>query len=125
MPEGHTIHRLALTLEQAFAGTHPRASSPQGRFTGGAALLDGRLVERAEAWGKHLFVTFENDVVLNVHLGLIGFFDVLRYADTGSSPLSPATERIRAFSHSPSNAADAVQEGTCPDRTGSSRVSVG
>ena len=31
MPEGHTLHRLALALEEAFAGTRPRASSPQGR----------------------------------------------------------------------------------------------
>lgn len=85
MPEGHTIHRLALTLERAFAGTRPRATSPQGRFDGGAARLDGRLVERAEAWGKHLFVTFEEDVILNVHLGLIGVLDVHRYA-----PLTPA-----------------------------------
>lgn len=92
MPEGHTIHRLALTLERAFAGTRPHASSPQGRFTDGAARLDGRLVERAEAWGKHLFVTFAEDVVLGVHLGLIGVFDVDRYAprtDAGTSPPPP------------------------------------
>ena len=92
MPEGHTIHRLALTLDRAFAGTRPRATSPQGRFTEGAARLDGRLVERAEAWGKHLFVTFEEDVVLGVHLGLIGSFDVRRYAPrarTGATPPPP------------------------------------
>lgn len=80
MPEGHTLHRLALTLDRAFAGTRPRVSSPQGRFTEGAALLDGLLLERAQAWGKHLFVTFEGDRILNVHLGLIGVFDVHRYA---------------------------------------------
>lgn len=89
MPEGHTIHRLALTLDRAFAGSRPRAASPQGRFTDGARRLDGRLVERAEAWGKHLFVTFEEDVVLNVHLGLIGVFDVHRYAPRTAADVAP------------------------------------
>ena len=80
MPEGHTLHRLALTLDRAFAGGRVRVSSPQGRFAEGAALLDGLVLERAEAWGKHLFVTFEGERILNVHLGLIGVFDVTRYA---------------------------------------------
>ncbi|MDO5502930.1 MAG: zinc finger domain-containing protein [Actinomycetia bacterium] len=94
MPEGHTIHRLALTLDRAFAGTRPRASSPQGRFSDGAALLDTRLLERAQAWGKHLFVTFESDVILNVHLGLIGVFDVSTYAAAGSA-LPPPVGAVR------------------------------
>lgn len=80
MPEGHTLHRLAGALDRAFAGTRPRVSSPQGRFVEGAALLDGLLVERAQAWGKHLFLTFEAERILNVHLGLIGVFGVTRYA---------------------------------------------
>lgn len=107
MPEGHTIHRLALTLDRAFAGTRPRASSPQGRFTDGAALLDGRLVERAEAWGKHLFVTFEQDVILNVHLGLIGFFDVQQYATgTDPAPLPPPVGAVRLRLRNETHVAD-------------------
>lgn len=101
MPEGHTIHRLALTLDQAFAGTRPHASSPQGRFIEGAALLDGRRIEQAEAWGKHLFVTAEDDVILNVHLGLIGFFDVQRYApltaDSAGPPPPVGAVRLRLW----------------------------
>jgi len=49
-----------------------RASSPQGRFSDGAAELDGRVFERAEAWGKHLFLEFEADLLVHVHLGLYG-----------------------------------------------------
>ncbi len=86
MPEGHTLHRLALTLDRAFAGTRPRASSPQGRFVDGAALIDGRLLERAEAWGKHLFLVFEGDVILNIHLGLIGVLDVTGYEGVVPAP---------------------------------------
>ena len=56
MPEGHTLHRLATALDDAFAGQPVRVSSPQGRFAESAALLDGRVLEGAEAWGKHLFV---------------------------------------------------------------------
>ncbi|MCA0322109.1 MAG: Fpg/Nei family DNA glycosylase [Actinobacteria bacterium] len=90
MPEGHTLHRLAGALDRAFAGTRPAVSSPQGRFADGAVLLDGLLCVRADAWGKHLFVTFEGERILNVHLGLIGVFDVLRYAaGPGSGALPP------------------------------------
>ena len=83
MPEGHTLHRLAQALDAAFSGTHPVATSPQGRFTEGAAILNGRRVVEASAWGKHLFVEFAGDQWLNVHLGLIGKFSVegcARYA---------------------------------------------
>ncbi len=76
MPEGHTLHRLAQALDAAFRGTSPAASSPQGRFADGAALLDGREVVAASAWGKHLFMEFAGDAWLNVHLGLIGKFSV-------------------------------------------------
>ncbi|HEY9335971.1 MAG TPA: Fpg/Nei family DNA glycosylase, partial [Kribbella sp.] len=40
MPEGHTLHRLANDVWDAFGGRTVRASSPQGRFAEGAALLD-------------------------------------------------------------------------------------
>ncbi len=76
MPEGHTLFRLARDLDAAFAGTTPAARSPQGRFTDGAALLDGREVLQARSWGKHLFVEFAGDAVLHVHLGLIGTFTI-------------------------------------------------
>ena len=56
MPEGHTLHRLATALDDAFAGHPVRVSSPQGRFAESAALLDGRVLETAEACGKHLWV---------------------------------------------------------------------
>ena len=94
MPEGHTLHRLAGALDAAFAGTRPRVSSPQGRFVAGAAQLDGRLVERAEAWGKHLFVSFEDDRILNVHLGLIGVFHVAPYAG-GPAAVPPPVGAVR------------------------------
>src|SRR5680860_129166 len=79
MPEGHTTHALAERLGRAFSGTVVSVSSPQGRFEDGAALLDALALVGASAWGKHLFVQFEGERWLNVHLGLIGKFSVKRH----------------------------------------------
>ena len=54
MPEGHTLHRLARRQQRVFGGEPVRVSSPQGRFAYGAAVVDGMVFAKAEAWGKHL-----------------------------------------------------------------------
>ncbi|MGN6605672.1 MAG: Fpg/Nei family DNA glycosylase [Jatrophihabitans sp.] len=74
MPEGHTIHRLARDQQKRFGGQVLHASSPQGRFAEGAALIDGRRLVRTEAYGKHLLHRYEGDRTLHVHLGLYGKF---------------------------------------------------
>src|SRR6184192_2991679 len=74
MPEGHTLHRLAKAHHKRFGGGVVRVSSPQGRFDDGAALVDGRVLERAEAWGKHLLHHYDSGLVVHVHLGLYGKF---------------------------------------------------
>lgn len=58
MPEGHSIHRLAHAFTELFGGQELQVSSPQGRFASGAALLNGRVLQVAEAKGKHLFLGF-------------------------------------------------------------------
>jgi formamidopyrimidine-DNA glycosylase len=72
MPEGHTIHRLALDLTRDLAGETVQASSPQGRFLE-AARADGKKLVAAEANGKHLFLRFSRGVI-HIHLGLFGRF---------------------------------------------------
>lgn len=74
MPEGHTVHRLALRHQLCYGGSPVGVSSPQGRFTAAAAVLDGRVLRRAEALGKHLFHVYGPDLVVHVHLGLYGAF---------------------------------------------------
>lgn len=74
MPEGHILHRLARLHQQHYAGAAVRVSSPQGRFADGAALVDGRVLTHAEAWGKHLFHHYETGAVVHVHLGIYGEF---------------------------------------------------
>lgn len=74
MPEGHTLHRLARLHHKQFAGAPVRVSSPQGKFAAGAALIDGRVLRKAEAWGKHLLHHYDSGLVVHVHLGLYGTF---------------------------------------------------
>ncbi len=95
MPEGHTIHALARDLGNAFVGTAPMLSSPQLRFADGAALLDGQKVAKADAWGKHLFVDFDSDLRLHVHLGLIGKFGVTPIPAGQSVPPVRGQVRLR------------------------------
>ena len=100
MPEGHTLFALARDLHEAFAGTSPEVSSPQGKFTDGAALLSGRELLRATSRGKHLFVEFVDDRWLHVHLGLIGSFTVDSHEWTAEVPAVGAVRlRLRTDAH--------------------------
>jgi len=74
LPEGHTIHRVARHHNRILRGHPIHLASPQGRFAEGAALLDGRRLDRIRPHGKHLFYAFEGRAVLHVHLGLYGTF---------------------------------------------------
>ena len=97
MPEGHTVHRLARTFEEVFAGGRVRTASPQGRFEAEAARLDGQVLLGAEAIGKHLLLAFapEADIApgdpavrfVHVHLGLYGSWT---FAGSGERALSHA-----------------------------------
>jgi endonuclease VIII len=89
MPEGHTLHRLANDVQDAFGGWPVAASSPQGRFADGAARLDGRVLVRAEAYGKHFLAEFEGAGWLHIHLGLIG------KVDFGTAPVPEPVGQVR------------------------------
>ena len=75
MPEGHSVHRIARQFDRNFIGKTLRASSPQGRFAEGAAVLDGRAAVSVKAVGKQMFLETEGDLWLRVHLGLYGAWD--------------------------------------------------
>ena len=96
MPEGHTLHRLAGELFATFGGRVVEASSPQGRFAGSAARIDGQVLVGAEAWGKHLFVEFPDDRFVHVHLGLYGKFDVHAGAPVVPDPIGQVRLRLEA-----------------------------
>jgi len=94
VPEGHTLHRLACELSDVFAGHSVRVSSPQGRFDREAAQLDGARLLVAESAGKHLFLDFDGDRVVHVHLGLIGGFDVHRDVTEVPAPVGQVRLRL-------------------------------
>jgi endonuclease-8 len=77
MPEGDALHRAAERL-RALVGDRVAVESPHPRA---AALriaerLDGRRLERVEAVGKNLLLTFEDGLVLRSHLRMKGRWQV-------------------------------------------------
>src|SRR6478735_8144670 len=97
MPEGHTLHALAGSIDRAFAGTTVTASRPQGRFEHGAALLDGRGLRQATAWDKHWCPEFDGDAWVHVNLALIGKFAVDSRAGHAGMPAAhvPVQGQVR------------------------------
>jgi endonuclease-8 len=92
MPEGHTLHRLAREQTAQFGGRMVRVSSPQGRFEQSAAVLDGRVLRRVDAYGKHLFQVYEpGDAIVHIHLGLYGKVA----SGTGEPPEAKGALRLR------------------------------
>ncbi|MFJ6184496.1 Fpg/Nei family DNA glycosylase [Streptomyces sp. NPDC092295] len=89
MPEGHTIHRLAEDHLDRFGGRPARVSSPQGKFSDSAALLDGRVLDAVDAHGKHLFLGFGDQGWVHIHLGLFG------KVGFGDAPAPPPTDTVR------------------------------
>lgn len=86
MPEGHVTHRIARDHGKLLNGERIAVSSPQGRFAD-AVLVDGSVLERIEAYGKHVFYHWDNGRVGHVHLGLFGKYRVSKHA--GSEPPDP------------------------------------
>jgi endonuclease VIII len=89
VPEGHTLHRLAALHRRRYVGRAVAVSSPQGRFATNAEMVDGRVLESAEAHGKHLFQRYGPDLVVHVHLGLYGKFSDARL------PVEPPRGQVR------------------------------
>ncbi len=71
MPEGHTVHRIANEFNELFGGKVLRVDSPQGRFTD-ARMLDGQRLKVASAVGKQMFLHFQDDLIIRIHLGIYG-----------------------------------------------------
>jgi endonuclease VIII len=104
MPEGHTIHRLARDHTRDFGGQTVAVTSPQGRMTEGAAMVDGRILRAIDAYGKHLFYRFapvgtrprkgadQRLTTIHVHLGLFGKFT--RRAAPGETPRDTVRMRL-------------------------------
>ena len=75
MPEGHSIRFMGNLHRSAFSNKTLTITSPQGRFTEGAAKIDQKQLTDVTTHGKHLFLHFADDIV-HIHLGLYGWFEL-------------------------------------------------
>jgi endonuclease-8 len=94
LPEGHTLHRLARLHQRRFGGAPVAVSSPQGRFAGAAAAVDGRVLRKASAWGKHLFHHYADGPIVHVHLGLYGTFTEWEHSEVLPEPVGQVRMRM-------------------------------
>jgi endonuclease-8 len=91
VPECPVLHRFARQQNRDLSGRRVRAFAAQPRFARQARSLSGKVFERVEARGKHLFHHWRDGPIVHVHLGMFG--DFYRFA---SSPPAPRpTVRLR------------------------------
>jgi endonuclease VIII len=89
MPEGDTLHRTATVLREALVGREVTAASGGvGRVTLGRVV--GSHVERVEARGKHLLVSFSNGRTLHTHLRMHGSWHRYRPGERWRRPAERA-----------------------------------
>jgi endonuclease-8 len=85
MPEGDTIHNLAARLRPALEGaTLVRFEAP--RLVGTVRPRPGMAIESVGAHGKHLLMRFERDLVLEIHLGMVGTWQLAAPTDRWRKP---------------------------------------
>jgi endonuclease-8 len=81
MPEGDTIFRAARALHKALAGhvvtRFDTAYAHLARVDADSPIA-GRIVERCEAAGKHLLITFSGGLVLRTHMRMNGSWHLYR-----------------------------------------------
>ena len=111
MVEGHQCHRVAAAHRKLLVGRSFKATSPNQRFTAGAAAINNRPLAKIEVHGKNLFYFFrrlstgpvtgaaatgaaaataQHDVV-HVHFGMSGAFKTMRRPGDEPTP----TTRLR------------------------------
>ena len=78
-----------------FAGEAITIDSPQGRFSADAKNLNSRVLIRARAIGKQLFLEFDNDLTLRIHLGIYGKWK-LHSADDWPEVVGEVRARFRS-----------------------------
>lgn len=80
MPEGDTLHNLATLLKPLVGQRVARLEFPRGHADG--AHLVGQTVERVEARGKNLLITFSGGATVHVHLKMTGVVHLYEHGET-------------------------------------------
>ncbi len=99
MPEGHTVHRTANQFNEFFAGKPINVASPQGRFSESAQLISGRNLHEARAIGKQMFLLFDNQLTLRIHLGIYGKWNYHQLKNADSDFPEPVGQVRARFSN--------------------------
>jgi endonuclease-8 len=89
VPEGDTIFRTARTLHRALAGrTVVRFESVYPALTrvDDDRPIAGRVVQSVISRGKHLLMTFSDDLVLHTHMRMSGSWHIYRPGDRWQRP---------------------------------------
>lgn len=94
MPEGHTVHRTANQFNKIFAGNSVVVESPQGRFRDGAENISGQTLVNARAIGKQMFLEFNNDLTLRIHLGIYGKWSFMNHDGELPEPMGQVRARF-------------------------------
>ena len=88
MPEGDTIHKVANFLAPRLEGvTARRVQIPDPAGT----ACNGRRIDRVFAHGKHLFIEFDNEMLLRSHLGMHGSWHRYREDEAWQKPRRQAS----------------------------------
>ena len=91
MPEGDTVFRTARTLHRALAGakvTEFETRLPQLLSLPVRSGIPGREVGSVEARGKHILITFGEDLILRTHLRMNGSWHLARPGERWRRPRS-------------------------------------
>lgn len=94
MPEGHTVHRTANEFNRLFAGEKVKVISPQGRFSSSAVKVSDFALVNARAIGKQLFLEFENELTIRIHLGIYGKWSFSQLEGGLSEPVGQVRARF-------------------------------
>ncbi|HEU4657208.1 MAG TPA: DNA-formamidopyrimidine glycosylase family protein [Capillimicrobium sp.] len=84
MPEGDTIHHAARRIRPILEGVVPdEIETLHPRFAADRwpERLAGRAVTSVDAYGKHLFLRFEGDLVIHSHLRMTGSWGTYRHGE--------------------------------------------
>ena len=79
MPEGDTIHHAAHRMRPLLAGRVPdalRTPHPRLERARWPERLGGRAITSVDAYGKHLFLRFEDGLAIHSHLRMTGLWAV-------------------------------------------------
>src|SRR3954469_16270509 len=101
MPEGDTIHYAANRMRPVLTGALPVVETPhpRHRLDRWPQRLAGQSVESVDAHGKHLFIRFENDLVVHSHLRMTGSWATYEEGRRWRRSASRAWLVLRARNH--------------------------